>query len=566
MSQAVLEELQREFPQYIRETHSHCGDDTAVIEPSGLVPIIEFLRDKIDHRFGRMNKLVDICGNDYPDREDRLEAVYHLMSTGNWKRLRLRVPVSASSPKLPSLTPYYKTANWYERETYDMFGIQFEGHPFLKRILTHWKFEGHPLRKDYPKEKRQHLDESAPIEWFGVHPHTKTDGTETIVVNIGPSHPVTHGIMRLVAELDGENLVDGQVEIGYLHRCMEKEAEAHTWGLVMPYADRLNYVSAPINTQTYAMAVEKLAGIVVPDRTKWLRMIMAEIGRIMDHCTLLGPALVDMGALTNFWYFFKIREAGYRVLDRFVGSRLTSTCDRIGGYALDTYEGFEEDVRNIRTVVEKYLGDVERLITKNRVFLDRTVNVGCMTSKQAIEFGLSGPIARATGYSYDVRKQYPYNFYDQIDFDVVVGSAGDTFDRLMVRIYEMKQCLRILDQALKGLAKTQGEPVMADIQDITLPSLDDTYTKMESMIRHFNIIYRGERVPKGESYFYAEGANGELGFYLVSDGGGKPFRCHVHPPCFSVMQTYTDIVKGCLLADAVIVFSSYNIIAGELER
>ncbi len=566
MSRVVLEELQRAFPQYVRETHSHRGDDTAIIEAEGLLPIVTFLREKISPRIGRMNKLVDICGNDYPDRPERLEAVYHLMSTDTWKRLRLRVPVSSAHPKIPSLVDHYKTANWYERETYDMFGIQFEGHPFLKRILTHWKFEGHPLRKDYPKEKRQHLDESAPIEWFGVKSHTKEDGTETLVVNIGPSHPVTHGIMRLVAELDGELLVDGQVEIGYLHRCMEKEAEAHTWGLVMPYADRLNYVSAPINTQTYAMAVEKLAGIDVPDRTKWLRMIMAEIGRIMDHCTLLGPALVDMGALTNFWYFFKIREAGYRVLDRFVGSRLTSTCDRIGGYALDTYEGFDEDVRNIRVVVEKYLGDVERLITKNRVFLDRTVNVGCMTPEQAVAYGLSGPIARATGYSYDVRKQYPYNFYDQVDFEVVVGSAGDTFDRLMVRVYEMKQSLRILEQGLKGLAKTKGQPVMADIQDMTLPPLEDTYSKMESMIRHFNIIYRGERIPAGEAYLYTEGANGELGFYLVSDGGGKPHRCHVHPPCFSVMQSYTDIVKGSLLADAVIVFSSYNIIAGELER
>lgn len=564
MSVAVLEELQRIFPQHLRETHNQCGDETVVLKPPGLVPVVSFLRDALG-----FDMLVDICGNDHPGRSPRLEAIYHLLSVSDprhrWKRIRLKVPVE-DGEAIPSLTGLYKVADWYERETWDMFGIPFEGHGDLKRILTHWQFVGHPLRKDYDKHHRQYLDEPAPMDWFRVRPHNRGDGTETLVFNVGPSHPITHGIVRLVAEMDGETIVDSEVEIGYLHRCFEKEAEAHTWGLVMPYTDRLNYISAPMNTIGYAMAVEKLAGIEVPERTRWLRLCMAEIGRIMDHCLVLGPALVDMGALTNFWYFFKIREACYTVLDRFVGSRLTSTTDRIGGYGVDLYEGFYEDVRHIRPVLEKYLGDVEKLITRNRIFLDRTVGVGCISQEDAISWGLSGPVARASGVQYDIRKAMPYNFYDEVDFEMVIGTTGDTHDRLVCRMFEMHESLKIIDRALEGLEATEGQPVAADVQDITLPPLEDTYTEMEAMIRHFNIVYRGERIPKGESYGYTESSNGELGFYMVSDGSGRPQRVHLHPPCFSILQTFSETIKGSMLPDAVVVFGSYNIIAGELDR
>lgn len=564
MSVAVLEELHRIFPRHIREIHRHRGDETLVLWPDGLIPVVEYLT----HALG-FDMLVDICGNDHPEREERLEVIYHLMAVSDpnhrWKRIRLKVWIREGE-EIPSLTGHFRVADWYERETWDMYGVPFAGHPNLKRILTHWQFVGHPLRKDYDKNHRQYLDESAPLSWFRVSPHEMPDGTETVVINIGPSHPITHGIVRLVAELDGEVIVDSDVEIGYLHRCFEKEAETHTWGLVMPYTDRLNYISAPMNTIGYSMAVEKLAGIVVPERTRWLRMCMAEIGRIMDHCLVLGPALVDMGALTNFWYFFKIREACYTVLDKFSGSRLTSTCDRIGGYAADIYDGFYNDVKRIRPVVEQYLGDVEKLITRNRIFLDRTVGIGRISKEDAIQWGLSGPIARAAGVLYDIRKTTPYLYYDQVDFEMVIGTAGDTHDRLMCRLYEIKESLRIIDQTIQQLKATEGQPVIADIPDITLPPIEATYTEMEAMIRHFNIIYRGERIPAGEAYSYTESANGELGFYMVSDGTGKPHRVHLHPPCFSAMQTYTHTIKGLMLADAVVVFSSYNIIAGELDR
>jgi NADH-quinone oxidoreductase subunit C/D len=566
MSEAVLDELQRVFPHYIRDSHRHRGDETLVILPQGLIPIVEHLRNRLG-----FDMLVDICGNDYPEREERFEAIYHFLSfrsqKNRWKRIRLKVPVREGQT-IPSLTSHYKSANWYERETWDMYGIVFEGHPALKRILTHWKFVGHPLRKDYEKEHRQYIDTPAPSEWFGIHPHTLEDGSETMVVNIGPSHPFTHGIVRIIAELDGENIIDSEVEIGYLHRCYEKEAEFHTWSQIMPYTDRLNYVSCPTNTVGYSMAVEKLAGIEdrIPERAKWMRMIMAEIGRLMDHCTCIGPSLVDMGALTNYWYLFKIRETCYTVLDRFAGSRLTSTCDRIGGYANDIYDGFYDDIRAIQLVADKNLHDVERLILKNRIFLDRTVGVGRISLQDAISWGLSGPVARASGLECDVRKIAPYNFYDQVDFEMVIGLSGDTHDRLMVRLYEMRESLKIIEQSCKYLKLTNGQPTMADVQDITLPPIEDTYSKMEEMIRHFNIVYRGERVPTGEAYGYTEGANGELGFYLVSRGKGQPQRVHVHPPCFSVLQTLSSTIRGLVVADLVATFSSYNIIAGELDR
>ncbi len=567
MSQAVLEELRRVFPHYIKDTHAYRGDETAIIKREGLLPIVEFLK----HSLG-FDMLIDICGNDYPEREERFEVIYHFLATGHtpiernkWKRIRLRIPLTEDDAVVPSLVDLYKKANWFERETWDMFGIEFEGHPNLRRILTHWKFEGHPLRKDYEKEHRQYLDETAPMEWFGIKPHTKEDGTETVTVNIGPAHPVTHGIVRLMAEMDGENIIDGELEIGYLHRCFEKEVEAHKWGTVLPYCDRLNYVSAPNNTIGYSIAVEKFAGIEVPDRAKWLRMIFAELGRIMDHCTCLGPALLDMGALTNYWYFFKIREYAYSILERYTGSRLTSTVDRIGGYKRDVYDGFGDDVRGLRKVLDKNLGDVEKLITNNRIFLDRTVGVGKMSREMAIEFGITGPVARAAGVEYDVRKSHPYLFYDQVDFEMVLGEAGDTFDRLMVRLYEMKESMKIIEQALEHFEGMTG-PLMADVPNITYPPEGKNYSQMEDLIRHFNIIYRGERIPKGEVYSYTESPNGELGFYMVSDGTGSPQRIHVHPPSFSVLQSYIPVIRGLMLADAVVVFSSYNIIAGELDR
>jgi len=567
MSQAVLGELQRNFPEAVIDTHEHCGDETIILRPEGLIPMTTFLRERLG-----FDMLLDICGNDHPDKEQRFEAIYHFLRTGHsasrtrkWKRIRLKIPVGENE-HIPSLCEQYKSANWLERETWDLFGIPFEGHPDLRRLLTHWKFEGHPLRKDYDKEKRQHLDESAPNDWFRVRAGVLEKGGETILANIGPAHPLTKGMFRMVTELDGEFIRDADLEIGYLHRGMEKEAEAHTWGMVLPYAERLNDHSAQINTSAYALAVEKLAGIEVPERAQWLRMFMAEMSRIMDHCLCLGNTLADMGAMTNFWYFFKIREACSNILDNFTGARLTGNCDRIGGFAWDVYDGFEEDAKELAPIIADYLGDAEELILTNRIFLDRSIGVGCITRKDAISYGLTGPVARAAGVQYDVRKIMPYHLYDQVDFEIVVGVRGDVHERVMVRLEEIRQSLRIMEQILVYLRKTRGTPILADVRDITLPTKRKAYTSMEAMIRHYNVVTCGERIPDGEAYGYVEGANGELGFYLVSDGAGHPQRCHVRSPSLANLQAFVSMVRGSQLADAVATFGSLNIVSGELDR
>lgn len=387
--------------------------------------------------------------------------------------------------------------------------------------------------------------------------------TELMFLNLGPSHPASHGTLRTFAALDGETIKAAVVEIGYLHRGFEKTTEHRTYDQVIPYTDRLNYVSSIMNNVGFAKAVEALLGIQVTDRCQFIRVIVSELMRIVDHLVSLGANLVDIGALTNFWYLYNKREILYDMLDRLTGARLTNSFCRIGGLARDLYEGFDTDVVHVLKEFEAAVTDVMKLISRNKIIHNRTQGIGVISKENAISYGFTGPCLRASGVPYDVRKARPYYHYDQFDFEIPVGSVGDTYDRIFIRFEEIHQSIHIIRQAMKLLP---GGPINVSEKTVSLPPKDSAYLTIEGLINHFKHTFEGVNVPVGEIYDCTEAANGELGFFLVADGKGFPYRVRCRPPCFMIFSAYPELIEGELIADAVATLGSLNIIAGELER
>jgi NADH-quinone oxidoreductase subunit D len=392
---------------------------------------------------------------------------------------------------------------------------------------------------------------------------TKDLSTEHMVINMGPSHPVTHGTVKFVATLEGEKIIDLKVEVGYLHRGFEKMCENSTWEQVMPYTDRLNYVSPLINNVGYALAVEKLIGLDVPERCKYIRVIACELSRIADHLTNIAASAMEMGAMTAFLYFVEARELIWDLIESFCGARVTTNYIRIGGLKNDLPEGFAEKTKKAFQGCRQFWHDVNNLLTKNRIFIDRVRNVGVMPPDEAIAYGFTGPCLRASGIPYDVRKASPYLVYDEMDFEVPVGEQGDNFDRYLVRMEEIKQSMSIVEQALEKIP--QG-PVNVDMPQYRWQPKEDVYNKIESLIFHFKTVTEGIKPPAGEIYLPVEAANGELGFYLVSDGTGKPYKCRVRPPCFPLAAAMPRMVKGSFIADIIPTFDLINMIGGECDR
>ena len=387
---------------------------------------------------------------------------------------------------------------------------------------------------------------------------------ETQTLSIGPSHPATHGIIHLLARLDGERIVRAETIIGYLHRCFEKMAETHHWNQVIPYADRLNYVSAMVNGVGYVRTVEKMLGVEIPERGQLVRTILSEFSRIVDHAVCVGANLVDIGALTAFVYLYQPRESFYSLIEACCGARLTVSYVRVGGLAIDVPDDFVPRCRELLELIPRFLEDVERLVRNNRIVRNRLQGTGVVTKEQAIAWGFTGPMLRASGVPYDVRRARPYDFYDKFDWDVPVANDGDNFSRYLVRIEEMRQSLKIIRQAL-DIFPAKG-PVNADDWRVVLPPKDAVYHDMESLIYHFKLVMEGIRVPAGERYEWIEGVNGELGFYAVSDGRGGPYRLKVRPPCFPNMAAFEKIILGGTVSDMIATLGTLNVIAGELDR
>lgn len=437
--------------------------------------------------------------------------------------------------------------------------------------------------------------------------------TRSMLLNVGPSHPAMHGVIRLIMELDGEKIKGVEVEMGYLHRAFEKMCETVMYAQCFPYTDRLNYVSPLINNVGFAMTVEKLLGIEVPERAKYIRVIMSEISRVTDHLTCIAASGMEMGAMSAFLYMIKARDYLYELVEEITGARLTISYIRIGGVKADLTPNFTDNCFKKIADVRKVLIETDELLTRNRIFFDRMKDTGVMSKETAMAHGITGPFLRSTGVAYDVRKANPYLVYDKLDFEVPVGTKGDNLDRYFVRMAEMEQSLRIIEQCfqqipdgpiigelsgevmkaadmvdhakmgetkglkefqvdldptLQGSTKKYHDAVYSDRKDVVLPAKEETYGNIEGLMNHFKLVMYGHGIkpPVGEVYFPVEGANGELGFYIVSDGRDHPWRVRVHPPCFPIMSALPKCLVGSVMADLIPTFGSVNMIAGELDR
>lgn len=537
----------------------HAFGDDVIEAPKELVhTVLEHFRNT-----QRFDFLMDVCGADYPQREKRFDVVYQLFSSKDASRLRIKAQVGEGE-SIRSVIDIWKGADWFEREAFDMFGIRFDGHPNLRKLLTHEEFIGHPLRKDYDADAQQHATRVMPIR-FDDQPGQRGDILDPrfVPINIGPSHPAMHGTLRVMCELDGETVVRAACEIGYLHRCFEKMAETHPYNQVIPYTDRLNYCSAPMNNVGYCKAVEKMLGVEIPPKAQAMRVILSELSRVIDHIIAVGTGGVDLGALTSFFHLFTYREKVYSLFEKLCGARLTVSLTRIGGMAQDAPEGWFDEVLVFCKEMRAGIDEISRLMIDNKIFIQRTRGVAPIKPEDAIAWGYTGPLLRATGVNLDLRKSAPYYGYDALDFDVPVGTSGDIYDRYLVRIEEMRQSLKIIEQLCKNIPG--GDYTIRD-RGIVLPEKKDVYGNIEGLMNHFMLIIKGLRPPVGEVYDATEAANGELGFYLVSDGSANPYRLKVRPPSFAIYQSFPEVVKGWMLADAIATVASMNVIAGELDR
>ena len=387
--------------------------------------------------------------------------------------------------------------------------------------------------------------------------------SKTMVINMGPSHPCTHGTVRLVVEVDGERIERCDVDVGYLHRGFEKQCENVNYWQVIPYTDRLNYVSPIINNVGYCLAVEKLFGVEVPERTKAIRVLLSELSRITDHLTCLGAGAMELGAFTVMLYFMQAREYLYHLVEEVTGARLTISYVRIGGLARDLPIGFTDRLLKRLEDVKRLMDYGDRLLSKNRIFVDRMCDVGIIAPDEAIAYGLTGPLLRGSGVSYDVRKAFPYSGYENYTFEVPVGTKGDNYDRFLCRFNEIGQSMSIIEQVIKTLP---DGPINVRDPKIIMPPKDEVYDSIEGMIAQFEIVFRGVVPPKGEVYFPVEGGTGELGFHVVSDGTGTPYKVRVRAPSFISMGILGPLIEGHTIADVVPIFGMHNMIGGECDR
>ena len=574
------------------------GTPVVVVEPGRSYDVLEFLKTDPGLSF---DFLADVVGVDVGGGRP-IRVWYQLWSHRHGRNLRVEARVPYSDLRLRSVTPLWRAANWLEREVWDMFGVTFEGHPDLRRILMPENYdEGFPLRKDFPlrgrftrsEQVRRCLTRSVEdvyareeLEMAGVLPGTKAPGDELpglpelpakampesvadglegerMVINMGPQHPATHGVLRLVLQLDGETVERCIPHIGYLHTGFEKTCEYREWNQVIPYTDRMDYLAPMIYNVAYAGAVESLLGIEITPRCRVFRVILTELNRIFGHLLWLGTTAIDLGAFTVFLYTFEEREKIHNLHEAYCGARITNSATRIGGMLADLPVGWVEACREFVRNLTPTIDESERLLTSNAIWQARTIDVGVIDAATAVSFGLTGPNLRASGVPYDVRKARPYLGYDEYDFDVPVGERGDTYDRYLVRIEEMRQSIRILEQALDRLP---DGPMNVDDPTVILPPKSEAMSSIDAMIAHFKLVMEGVQVPAGEVWYSVEASKGELGIGLVSDGGSKPVRCRFRAPSFINLGSLPYLVEGGLVSDVIAVNASLDIVLGEIDR
>jgi NADH-quinone oxidoreductase subunit C/D len=501
--------------------------------------------------------------------------VYHLFSYERNAYVRLKVPLPEDNPTLPSITDICPAANWYEREAWDMFGIVFEGHPHLSRILMPRTWKGHPLRKDHPAratemgpftlpDEKQDAEQEAlrfrPEEWGMARGREDTD---YLFLNVGPQHPGTHGVLRIVLELDGEEIVNAIPDIGFHHRGAEKMGERQTWHTYIPYTDRVDYLGGVMNNLGYLTALEKLAGITVPPRGQMIRVMMSELFRIISHLVWYGTFVQDVGQMSPVFYTFNDREKAFGMVEAICGARMHPNWFRIGGVAQDLPAGWDRMFRDYLRYQPSRLDEYDGLVMKNRLFKARTKGVGGCTIAEAIEWGMTGPNLRACGFEWDLRKKQPYACYQQLDFDIPTGKTGDCYDRAVVHVEEMRQSLRIIQQCVDNMP---GGPCNAEHPLTTPPPKARTMHDIETLIDHFLSVSWGPVIPPGEALGVIEATKGNNGYYLISDGGNGSYRTRIRTPSFAHMQMLPRLCRGLMIPDLLAILGSVDYVLADIDR
>jgi len=525
--------------------------------------------------------LLDLFGIDERLREHKpppatdFTVVYHLLNPERCEEFRIKVATGEGEPPIPSAAGIWPNANWYEREAWDMFGIEFSGHPNLRRILLPPTWEGHALRKDHPAratemepfsldEEKQAREQDAllfrPEEW-GMQ--RATEDTEFMFLNLGPNHPSVHGVFRIALQLDGEVIVDAVPDIGYHHRGAEKMGERQSWHTFIPYTDRIDYLGGVMNNLAYVLAVERLAGIEVPDRAKVIRIMLAELFRISSHLVFYGTFAQDVGQMSPVFYMFADRERLFGIVEAITGGRMHPAWFRIGGVAQDLPHGWDRLVREFIDAMPARLDHYQRMAMDNSILKQRTVGIGAYDTREALEWGITGPSLRATGMDFDLRRDRPYGGYDQFEFEVPVGARGDCYDRALVRVEEIRQSLRIIRQCLENMPEG---PYKSDHRLTTPPPKERTLHDIETLIHHFLNVSWGPVLPAGEVSFPIEATKGINNYHLVSDGGTSAYRTRIRTPSFPALQQIPSISRGLMIPDLIAIIASIDFVMADVDR
>jgi NADH-quinone oxidoreductase subunit C/D len=541
--------------------------------------LLRFLKEDVDRPY---KMLYDLSAIDERMRQHRdgqpasdFTVVYHLLSLDRNQYLRIKVPLAEDRLSLPSITSIWPTANWYEREVWDMFGIAFDGHPYLRRILMPDSWAGHPLRKEHPARAteigpyqlspKKELDEQEalrfrPDEW-GMS--RERDGSDFVFLNLGPQHPGTHGVLRIALQLDGEEIVDAIPQIGFHHRGAEKMGERQSWHTYIPYTDRVDYLGGVMNNLAYLTAVEKLAGITVPARAQVIRVMLSELFRIISHLVWYGTFAQDMGQMSPVFFTFNDRERAFSIVEAITGARMHPSWFRIGGVAADLPKGWEKMFRDFIEYLPSRLIEYDRTVMRNFIFKARTKGIGSFTVNKAVEWGVTGPNLRACGSDWDFRKRQPYSGYDNFEFDIPTGQRGDCYDRAAVRIEEMRQSLRIIEQCVNHMP---NGPYKSDHPLTTPPVKDRTMHDIETLITHFLSVSWGPVMPVGEALGAIEATKGNNGYYLVSDGSTVSYRTRIRTPSFAHIQALPLLSRGLMIPDLVVILGSLDFVLADIDR